>query len=162
MALSVSDYVDMYWPDLETTLDGLNVNIFDELVTDSTNILAKYSSSHLTTVQQVQVKALIVCAQAASMSSVPGYEDGKFLTTYKKGSITEAKPEDVLDYFTEEIKTYIPNFNGIAEINKAVTLAETVIRKNTAYLGLKLDQRDRRLLTSALSEVVDEEFGGDR
>lgn len=162
MALTVADYVKMYWPDLKTTLDGLNANIFDELVADSANIIAKYNTSHLTTVQIVQTKALILCSQAAVMSSIPGFEESKFLTTFKHGSVTETKPEDVLDYFTEEIKQYIPNYNNIAVIDATVPLVEVTYRKNTAYLGPRLDQRDRRILTTPLSEVVEEEFEGDR
>ena len=162
MALSVSDYIGMYWSNLESSLDSLNDDIFDELVTDSANVLAKYKTDHLTTIQLTQVKALIVCSQAGSMSAIPGWQESKFLTSFKTGSLTKVKPSEVYDYFTEEVKQFIPNYNEIATVDKTVSLAENVYRKNTSYYAPKLDQRDRRILTTALSELKDEEFEGDR
>jgi len=162
MALTIADYVNLYWPNLETYLDGLNANVFDELVTDSTTILAKYNTSHLTTVESVIVKALIVCSKASSMSGVPGFKEDKFLSQFKTGSVTKTKDGKTLDIFTEEIKQYIPNYNEIAEINKDWFPSES-FRKNSAYLAPKLDSRDRKLLGNIpLSEIRDEQWDGER
>lgn len=162
MALTVADYVDLYWPNLETYLDSLNANVFDELVTDSITVLSKYNTDHLTTVENVMVKALIVCSKASSMAGVPGFKEDKFLTQFKTGSVTKVKPEDVYDFFTSEIKQYIPNYNEIAEIDTDWFPTETY-RKNTAYLAPKLDTRDRKLLGDVLlTETRDDEWDGER
>jgi len=83
MASSVSDWVKVYWSTLETQLDAIDTDLFDELAAEAVTRIAEFDTSFLSTSAITRAQALYVCVESGGFSSVGGYAAERHYDTLK-------------------------------------------------------------------------------
>ena len=142
---SVSNWVKVYWPELEDSFDtisssiGNGYNLFAELVNETAFKIGFYDTSGKSTSEILRARALMVCVEAAGMPGIAGYEEQRHYKTLKIMDRTWTKEEGI-DQFVGELLRILPEYTR-SDSSKYTTISGTKAIVDSVFTATRLDQR---------------------
>jgi len=154
-AATVTSYVSAYWSGLKAALDVVDTAIYTDLAANAAVTLELFDHSFLTTAQENQAQALLICIDAAGMPGIGGWSPERHYSKLKIADRTWTNTEGK-DWAVGELcrllkitfKEYMAKTSTQRQANYTKTLT------NTYFIGGDLDQRGKLFRDYSLDDVT--------
>jgi hypothetical protein len=151
---TVDNYISIYWSTLKASLDAVSTSIYADLVANAAVTLELFDHSFLTTAQENQAQALLVCIDSGEFA-IGGNSNDKYYSSWKVYDRV-LKKDIGLDPFTGAfcrlLKITLKEYSSKTSTARSTIYSKT--KSNSIYLSGDLDQRPKVFKDFELSDVA--------